>query len=77
MLNIYTNEDLIANLRRPHPLFTLPGVNGDTVWPDYMHSKFMGVGQYLLASVLAICVFMMAIPNCSVDAIGRVCFSVV
>ena len=69
---IYSSAEFIANLRGPHPLFSLPGVTGDTVWADYMHSKFMGVDQYFLASVLVICVFMMVIPHCSVGAIGRI-----
>ena len=73
---IYSSAEFIANLRGPHPLFSLPGVTGDTVWADYMHSKFMGVDQYFLASVLVICVFMMIIPHCSVGAIGRIWFSV-
>ena len=46
-----------------NPLLELPGVSHDTVWPDYMHCKYMGVDQYFLASILVVMVFMIPIPH--------------
>ena len=64
MLNVYKHSDFMAAFAPLHAIFSVPGVTILTFWPDYMHTKYMGVDQFFLASILVIGTFMTAIPGC-------------
>ena len=53
MEECWTSRDwLLWEGRSRNPLFTLPGVTALTVALDYMHSKYLGIGQHMFGSTL-------------------------
>lgn len=55
----WTSRDwLLWEGRSRNPLFTLPGVTALTVALDYMHSKYLGMDQYMFGSTLWVLCFM-------------------
>ena len=76
---IYTADQFRAAFAHNwHRLYDLPGVSILTLWPDYMHCKFMGSDAYLYGSILALATWMVdhpALPSYQ-DRLGRVWTSV-
>ena len=64
MRGVYTATAFKTKYPDCHRIFSLPGVSINTVWPDYMHCKYMGVDQYFLGSVLVLMTFTLAMDGC-------------
>ena len=63
MPTTYTAEQYRATMGAAlHKLYDLPGVTILTLWPDYMHCKFMGSDAYFYGSVLTIATFIVVHP---------------
>ena len=61
---IYSAAQFAAKFPGRHRILKMRGVTINSVYPDYMHCKFLGVDMYFLGSVLTILTFMCCIPNC-------------
>ena len=48
----YTVATWAARFHEPNALLTLPGVSFQSVEPDWMHCKYLGMDKYFLGSVL-------------------------
>ena len=66
MQNVWGALQWIAANPHRHPLLALIGASVLTVYPDWMHVKYLGTDQYLLGSVLKLMVFHL-LPGCTVD----------
>ena len=49
---IYTATHWRTAVGNNHPMLGLPGVSVLTVYPDWMHIKYLGTDKYFLGSVL-------------------------
>ena len=58
METVFSPSQFVATIAPANRLFSLPGVTVETLWPDYMHCKYLGVDQYFLGSVLVVITFL-------------------
>ena len=61
----YSSAQFEAAFPGRHRILKMTGVTIHTIYPDYMHCKFLGVDMYFLGSVLTIMTFMLIIPRCA------------